>query len=331
MGRVIKDWSVVDFKNPEHFKKVVGAVNAFLHEPSNPTISKEKLEQFSVVDDLTEAQRKVVARFWQTEAFDMGYEKIYQIDDYIGQGLAGFTVEDVTAAIVFKKMQDFNKSETYQIAAGDAFVPFYTMSAGLAWTAQMIRQRQWVNIESNIAMLRNQGYHDRAQDFYDGLTIAMTAASGQDIAWGGTTDDTQAQRDAYTANNAVVKIIRGTKDLGLGITPMSQFTAVVPLELVDRVAKALSSNQQEFDSSRKLTNYNIELVPTAMLRDASGDPITDQWYIVAPGRKLRGGIEEEFELTAFFDPSNRNQANYAFMSYGLTFGQSKQGTTLAIA
>ena len=323
-GRIISDWSKVDFHNPDSRLKMTGALNYFMREPDRKDSPIRKaLQHFTTKGDFPTEILQILEKFHEVPAYDMGYEQIFDIRDFSGTNESGFKILDVLSALTFSKIKTGEKAKVYQAEGSAVDVSFDMYGGGLNWDRKLIDDKQYWALEDNAVEFRNKAYYSRAYNFY---ALVDAVSSGENITWQAVTptsvattnENYNAIRDINTINAAVLQIISDLKDVGLGLTANSTFVLLCPIALKSRIQRALSLLQQPVVGSGQHLAFNVQPLYTTMLSSSS------VYYIIYPKAKMKGGyrmdltIFDQFDITAYVDTM------VGWMRYGGAIGNVNQ-------
>ena len=331
-GRIIADWSKVDFKDRTSRAKVVGALQYFMRQPGDKNSPIHKaLQAFATKGDFPTEILQVLEKFHAIADYDLGYESIFDIKDFTGTNQSGFRILNVAHGLTFGKVLTGEKAKVYKMSGEAPEVLFDMYGGGLMWDRKLIDDAQYWTLEDNAIAFRNAAYYSRAVNFY--ALIEAVAGSGNAQSWAavtpasvGTTDkDYDAIRDINTINAACLAILADLKDLGVNANANSQFILIAPVALKSRVLRALSLLQQAFAGSGSHLAFNITPMFTLMFTSNS------YYYVIFPKAKMKGGyrmdltIFDQFDITAYADTM------VGWMRYGGAIGDVDQVARCAIS
>lgn len=314
-GKIIKDWSKVDFRNPEHVKKWAGAMQHFMRVPEKDPRVRAALQQFTTKGDFPDEILQVLEKVHATPNWDIGYESIFDIRDFTSTNQSGFDILDVSSGLTFAKVPIGDKIKIYKMEGAKTSVTFDRYGGGLNWDRIWFDDRQYWQVEDTAIEFRNKAYQNRADNFY-ALIDAVT--TDQNLAWQGVSADSTVTRDVKTLNKAALEILTDLKDSGYGISVNSELVILAPLALKPRIEAALTAlNQAVAGSSRQVT-YNFRAVYTLMLDSAT------VFYVCLPGKKNKGGYRMDLTLFNLFDPLAYADTVAGWMRYGGAIGDVEQ-------
>ncbi len=305
-GKVIRDWSQVDFKNPTDRKKLVGALQHFMRMPDKADSPVRKaIQAYATKGDFPDEVLQILEKYHATPDYDLGYEQIFDIRSFQGTNESGFKILDVESGLSFKKVKTGGKAQVYKMSGTEAEVTFDLYGGGLNWDRVLIDDRQFWTLEDNAIAFRNKAFESRASSFY----ALIEAVTGKDVSWATATPtslssgdrDYDAIRDVNTINTACLEILEALKDKGLGVSSTSQFVVLAPVALKARVERALKMLQQPFVGSGEFLNFSVRPIYSLMLSNNTN------YYVILPKKKMKGGyrmdltIYDQFDITAYAD------------------------------
>jgi len=342
-GRIISDWGLVEkaggIDNPKVRNMIRGALNRFLVEPETApfraaaqafsstgdiNVARSAMQAFGTSSDFSTSVLEVIDKYHQTLYFDTAYEQVFNMLDMRNSNRNGFDIQDVISGLTFNKVPEGMKAKIYKMSGAKVSVTLDMYGAGLGWSRRLFDDREYWTIEDNAIQFRNKAYESKAQDFYD--LIDATAAT-YDLIWQAVTgaipntnENYVPIRDINTINQACENILTRCKDLGMGVTPASEFIILAPIQLIGRIKRAIGMVQQPFASSTTQLNYTVRPVYTMMLSSST------EYYVIYPRNKIKGA--NRMDLTVFSDFDIEAYADIAvgWQRYGGAIGQIKQLT-----
>lgn len=314
-GKIIKDWGKVDFRNPEHVKKMAGAFQHFMRVPEKDPKIKAALQQFTTKGDFPTEILSVLEKFHATPNWDVGFESVFDIRDFTGTNQSGFDILDVSSGLTFAKVPVGDKIKIYKMEGAKTSVTFDRYGGGLNWDRTWFDDRQYWQIEDTAIEFRNKAYQYRASCFY---ALIDAISSAQNLAWQGSSSDTQVVRDVATLNKAALEILTDLKDSGYGLSVNTQMVILAPLALKPRIEAALTALNQAVAGSSRQVSYNFKVVYTLMLSSAT------VYYVCVPGIKAKGGYRMDLTLFNMFDPLLYADTVAGWMRYGGAIGDIEQ-------
>ncbi len=343
-GSIVSDWGLFErmggLDNPAASSMVRGALNKYLLQPTtapfkaaaqafaatgDPVKAKSVLAQaFATSQDFPATVLEVLDKYHQLTYFDTGYEEVFQMMDMRSSERNGFDILDVDSGLTFSKINIGAKAKIFKMSGVKAHVLLNQYAAGLGWSRLLFDDKEYWTIEDNAIEFRNKAFSSKAQDFYDLIDGAPTT---YDLAWQAVTGNVQNTdkdyvpiRDINTINLACEQILLRLKDLGMGVTPASEFIILAPIQLIGRIKRAIGIVQQAFASSTAQLNYNVRPVYTMMLAE------TDEYYVIFPKKKLKAAIRQDLTVFSDFDIESYADIAVGWQRYGGAIGEDKQLT-----
>lgn len=321
-GKVISDWSKINFSDPASRKKLVGAMQHFMQLPDKKDGPVRKaIQAFTTKGDFPAEIMQVLEKYHAIPDYDLGYETIFDIRDFTNTNMSGFDLLDVADGLTFSLVKPGEKAKVYQMSGSKATVSFDMYGGGLNWDRRLIDDKQYWTLEDNAISFRNKAYQSRAANFY-----ALIEAITNTQAWSAVTpasvatsnENYNAIRDINTINAACLAILTAIKDKGYGVNANSMFFLLAPIALKSRIEQALRLTQQAVVGSGEYRNFNIQPIYTLMLTSNS------YYYVGIPKVKAKGGyrmdltIFDQFDITAYADTM------VGWMRYGGAIGDTNQ-------
>jgi len=346
-GNIVSDWGVVErmggIDNPDVSRFLRGSLNRFLAQPmtapfkaasqafaetGSATKAQSVLTQaFATSQDFPDTVLQVLDKYHQLTYFDTGFEQIFDMMDMRSSNRNGFDIMDVDSGLTFAEVPEGEKAKLYKFSGLKAHVTFAMYAAGLGWSRRLFDDKEYWTIEDNAIEFRNKAYSSRASNLY---YLLESAAATYNLAWQAVTgaipntnENYVPIRDINTINKACEEILLRLRDLGMGVTPASEFIILAPIQLIGRIRRALNMVQQPFAGSTTQLNYNVRPVYTLMLDE------TDVFYVIYPKKKLK--VADRMDLTVFsdFDIESYTDIAVGWMRYGGAVGELKQLTRCA--
>lgn len=340
-GNVVPDWAKFErmggIYNANTRNLLLGAVQAFMAEPVRyehafraassvfaQTGDRSKaMQAFANSGDFPDSVLEVMAKYQQTTYFDTGYEQVFNMLDFRAVPRNGFEILDVTDGLTFAKVLEGEKAKIYKFSGAKTQVTFDMYGGGLGWHRRLFDDREYWTLENNAIAFRNKAMSSKAQDFYD---LIDAVAATYDLTWQAVTpagvatsnENYNAIRDINTINKACENILTYTKDLGMGVTPASQFVILAPIQLRGRISQALGMVHQPFAGSVPLLTYGITVVYTLMLSSSS------KYYVILPKQKMLGATRMDLTVFSKFDPESYSDIAVGWQRYGGAIGEIKQ-------
>lgn len=323
LGKIIKNWNAVDFRNPDHLKKFVGAFQAFMQAPDNNLTLKNAIQQFSTKGDFPDEVLQILEKFHAQSDFDLGYEQIFDIRPFQGTTASGFDILSVTSGLTFSKVKPGGKAKVYKMSGAKTSVTFDLYGGGLQWDRTLMDDKKYWEMEDFAIEFRNKAYTERAANFY---ALVEAISSTLNITWqsptpstlANTTDGYTASRDANTIEAACLAILTALKNSGLSVNPNSEFVCLAPVALRPRIQAALTRLAQPVAGATKQQTYNVRPVYTMMLSSQSS------YYVCLPKRKAKGGYRMDLTLFNMFQILEYADLIAGWMRYGGAIGETNQ-------
>jgi len=341
-GNIISDWAAFEqmggIMNPNNRRFLRGALNSFLVQPTTAPFKAAAqafantgdvlaargalVQAFGSSQDFPTSVLEVLDRYHQTLYFDTGYEQIFDMKDMRSSNRNGFDIVDVESGLTFSKVPEGMKAKLYKMSGAKVSVTLDMYGGGLQWSRRLFDDREYWTIEDNAIEFRNKAYESKAQDFYD---LIEAVAATYDLAWQAvegaiptTNENYVPLRDIRTINKACENILIRLQDLGMGVTPNSEFVILAPIQLKTRLPRALGMVQQPFSSSTAQLAYNVRVVYTLMLTS------TTDYYVILPKNKIKGANRQDLTIFSSFDPEAYTDLAVGWQRYGGAIGEIKQ-------
>lgn len=334
-GQIVKDWSAFDQKNPDHQKKLIGALQHFLSEIPNANTGVNKLnamlQHYASTNDFPASVLDVIAKFHQTDDFDEGWQSLFKVIDFTGTKKSGWRISDVSDGLTFGVVPIGGKAKIYKMAGTVVDVVFDKYGGGLGWDRVLFDDEEYWTIEDNAIAFRNKYFADRATVFY-ALIEAITSA--QNLAWQAVTpalteataENYFAIRDINTINQACLEIFTDLKDTGISVGPNSQFGILAPLQLKSRLLRAMGVLNIGISNALPGVNWNVSApVFTGMFAT------TTVYYVFLPGQKNQAGLRKNLEVFNQFDPVSYSEVAVGWGRYKGAIGEVQQVQRCAIS
>lgn len=320
-GRIVADWSKVDFSNPEHLKRLTGAFQAFMKAPDRNPNLKAAIQQFATKGDFPAEVLQILEKYHAIPDYDLGYEKVFDIRDFSGTKESGLELLDVSSGLVFAKVPVGDKAKVYKMSGTKVPISFDTYGGALGWRKEFMDDGKYWTLEDNAIAFRNKAYSSRAAIFY----ALIEAVTGKDVAWQGAAGDATVDRDVATINKACEEILLALKDKGMGVNANSRLAIVTPIQLKARVNAALARLNQAVAGASKEIIYSVDPIHTLMLSSGS------YYYVVLPKGKMKGGYRQDLTLYNMFDILAYTETVAGWMRYGGGIGDTDQVRKCAVS
>lgn len=341
-SNIVSNWGYVEqmggLENPEARRMLRGALNNFLIQPTTPpfraaaqafastgdalSARSALIQAFGTSDDFPSSVLEVLDKYHQTAYFDTGYEEVFDMMDLRNSNRNGFNIMDVESGLTFAKVPEGMKAKLYKMSGEKTSVTLDMYGAGLGWSRRLFDDREYWTIEDNAVQFRNEAYSSKAQDFYD---LIDAVAATYDLDWQAvegaipnTNENWVPLRDIGTINQACENILIRLKDLGMGITPTSEFIILAPIQLKSRITRALGMVQQPFAGSTTQLYYNVRPVYSLMLSSST------EYYVILPKNKIKGANRMDLTILSDFDIESYADIAVGWQRYGGAIGETKQ-------
>lgn len=322
-GQIISDWDSVDMSDPKSRAQVVGALTHMVraHE-ENPDISVA-LQHYGTTGDFPTSIIPLLDKYRLQTSFDQGWKRVFRERDFRASQRNGFELLDVEDGLSFEEVPVGEKAKLYKMSGSKVQVYFVRYAAGLQWDRGLIDDREYWTLEDNAFAFRNKAGAYKAQVHYD-LIDAITSA--QNLAWQApfpstlpnTNENYGAVRDIRTINQACVEIIVDLADKGLGVNSGTNFILLAPIQLRDRITRALGLLNVGISSGQRGVQYNVTPVYTTMLAS------TSVYYVCAPGIKAISGRRMDLTVYERFDEMTYSDIAVGWMRFGAAIGDVEQ-------
>lgn len=330
-GRILEDWSKVNWQSPQDFAKVIGAVNHFFSQPAKPEVRaaiKRGVQHFATKGDFPAEVLALLEKVHLTTDYDVAYEQLFDIRDFTNTNASGFELLDVTSGLAFEEVPVGQKAKVFGMSGSKVSVTFALYGGALGWHKTLFDDAQYWSLEDNTIAFRNVAYAQRAQSFYN---LIDAVPSSQNVTWQtginsnvpNTSEAYLPMRDAATINAACLAILKGNRNLGTGVTPTTEIFLLVPLDLQPRISMALTWLQQAYQGSPGLVKYRVTPIYTLMLAS------TTTYYAILPKRKLKGGYRMDLTMMSQTDILSYGETVAGWMRYGGAIGDIGQIRRLA--
>lgn len=331
-GKIIADWSKIKFADMSNGHrtivaqdrvKLVGALQHFMRLPdAKDSPIRKAIQAFATKGDFPAEILQVLEKYHATPDYDLGYEQIFDIRDFMGTNASGFSILNVESGLTFAKVLPGEKAKVFKMSGTKADVTFDLYGGGLNWDRTLIDDQQYWTLEDNAIAFRNKAYSSRAANFY----ALIEAVTGKDQAWVAaapsslSTSDAvyNANRDANTINAACLAILTALKDSGMGVNANSQFVVLAPIALKPRIEQALKLLLQAVVGSQANISFTVRPIYTLMLSSNS------YYYVILPKAKMKGGYRMDLTIFDQFDILAYADTMAGWMRYGGAIGDTDQ-------
>lgn len=346
---LLANWNKYDHSDPEHRKQLLAALQFFAALPnkfvpealkSSKRFTKRhtliqatqyfqaangrmptpiELQAFTTPGDFPAPIIDVIQKFHAVMNYDTGYEQIFDIHNAETSKKPGFSISNVSSGMTFSQILPGEKLQVKNMSGDRVFVYYHYYGGALGWHKQLFDDEEWWLIEDNAIEFTNKGYYERARVFYALLEAAMNAKTCITLADLGCDDCTEYyQSVACAINQAATAILTAVQNKGYGVSPMTEFIVLTPLQHMGAVRKALNITLQSYAGSPKQVNYNFRSVVTMML------PTTTRIGVILPKIRLKGGYRMDLTVFNSFDMLSYTAAAAGWMRYGGAVGDLDQ-------
>ena len=340
-GQIVSDWRLFErmggIDSPQARKLVRGSLNHFLNLPNTApfkaasqafaetgsrTAARGAVQAFATSGDFPTSVIEVMDKYHQLLYFDTGYTDIFDMMDMRQSNRNSFDILDVISGLTFAKVPEGMKAKLYKMSGEKASVSLDMYGAGLGWSRRLFDDKEYWTIEDNAVEFLNKAGESKAQDFYD---LIEAVAATYDVAWHAiegaipnTNENYVPLRDISTINTACEEILLRLQDLGMSVTPNSEFIILAPIQLKNRLPRALGMVQQPFSSSTKQITYNVRVIYTLMLTS------TTDYYVILPKNKIKGANRMDLTIFSDFDIEAYTDIAVGWQRYGGAIGNISQ-------
>jgi len=341
-GKIVSDWGLFEKMGGMHnlgaMSMLRGAMNKFCLEPETPPFRaaaqafsstgdpnaarNSLIQAFATSQDFPASVLEVLDKYHQSLYFDNGWEEAFKMIDLRGTNRDSFDILDVISGLRFNLTPEGMKAKIYKMSGAKVNVTLDMYSAGLGWSRRLFMNKEYWTIEDNAFEFRNKAKESKAQDHYDLIEAIPTTYDLAYQAVTGAVPNTNENyvpiRDINTINKACENILIRLQDLGMSVSPKSEFLIVSPIQNVGRIKRALGMVQQPFSSSTKQVNYNVRPVYTLMFSN------TSDYYVILPKNKIQSANRMDLTIFSDFDIEAFTEIAVGWQWYGGAIGEEKQ-------
>lgn len=345
----MKNWNSVDWRNPEHVRKVFGAVQHYMTKEEKSmmassgdltsevdTISAALREKFGGraqnfgADQFPDAVLEIIRTFQQTPSTAGNWTEFFDIVDFTGSNKNGFSIFDIALGLAFSEVPIGQKIKLYSFEGEKTSVSFQRFGGGMGWDRVLFDDREFLTLDMIAREFTLKALNHKNTLAFSLLNSMGTGAayngSVQNISWHAvvpsgvatTNENYNAIRDMETISQAAATLIDQLKGKGYGVTETTQLTLMFPVELRSRILRALGVLNAGISGPFQSVQWNIRPVMTTDLT------VKTEWLMGLPGKKNLWG--NRMNLTVFnqFDPSSYSDAAYGWMRYAGAIGDFDQ-------
>lgn len=328
-GRIISDWSQVDLKSQSGRELFMGAMNHFLKTPDRAEV-RMALQHFTLSGDFPAEVTQILEKYHLTPSFDEGWQQIFDVRDFTGTKATGFDILDVQSGLTFNHVKPGERIKIYKMSGDKVTVGFDMYGGALGWHRTWFDDNTYWLVEDTAIEFQNKAFQKRAQIFY---SLIDAIPSGQNLAWqdpfpaglANTDPNYGAVRDYRTINKACENILLAVKDKGYGVGDAAQFRILAPIQLKDRITRALGVANWGLSQGFPGVQYNVTPQYSMMLS------ASDKYYVCLPKLKCKAGIRQNMTMFGEFDIMTYTDKAAAYMRFGGAIGDIEQFQRCATA
>lgn len=323
MPKIVQDWSRINVEDPTHRKKLFGA---FQHFCAKSVEASMQLQHGTTGSDFPTSVLPVLDRYREEVAWDDAWRRVFRVVDATNWNRNGFTIRNVGNGLTFRETPIGAKAEIYKHAGEEVEVTFKMYSGGLGWHRTLFDDQDWLTIEDNGVAFRNKWFKNMADIAYAMIEAVPTTYADQALAWQEAANDNIANtnenylplRDMATISEACIQIIDDLEDSGLSVGTKSQFVLLYPMQLHDRIRRAMGVMNSGISGQMQGVDFNVTPVMTHMLS------ATDKYYVCLPGQKSIWANRMNLTIFDKFDPESYSDIAVGWGRFGGAIGEAKQ-------
>ncbi len=327
-GKVIRDWDTIDFSQASQRQQFIGAVSHFLGIPGSDEVvkaitSRAAIQHYTMTGDFPTEVNEIIDRFHLTPVADEQWRTLFDVRDYTNTKATGFRLMNVGTGLTFRKLKDTEEIEVKKISGAEVEVLFDRYGGALGWTRTWFDDARWWDLEDTLTEFRNQAFDSRASIYW---ALIEAIGSGQNVAWqnpvpaslANTDANYTAVRDAETINKACETIILALEGLGMGVDVSTSLVLTAPLQLKQRILRAMGLANAGLSGNLQGVNYNVTVQFTTKFAT------TTQYYVCVPKLKNKAGIRMELSLFGAFHNLSYSEDLAGYMRHGGAIGAVAQ-------
>ncbi len=322
MGKIFNDEFVKAFDpdNPEHLLQAMGAINYYLGQEGQ--LVKAAVQEYSTNYGATPTTlAEVIAKFHQMPETDLGWTSVFDVVDLRLARTDSFEIRDIQSGIAFEKYIPGEAIDIRDLRGERTSVFLERYGAAVGFDRQWFHHQKFWAIEEVVQDFLAKEAKKKAQYHYDLLSAAR---ADSDVAWQGSSGQSNAERDAQTIDAACQSIITELEDLGMDADVTSQFVIITPIQLLHRLNNAIKLNV-EGDSSMQVYSNIKAIVPTTKLKTQDLNASDSSHFMVAlPGRKIKSGISQDLKIEEEIDILRNAVVMAGNTYYGAAVGETGQ-------
>jgi len=307
----------------------MAAVQRFAGASEKPEI-RAAMQYFASTGDFPTSVLPLLKTFQLTNAFDMAWQSVFQVVDMTASQRNGFDIVDIEDGLSFNEVPEGDKAHIYKMGGAKESVTFVMYGAGLGWHRQLFDDREYWTIENNAVTFRNKWFYKKSQVAY---ALIDAISSSYNLAWqavtpasfANTNENYDAIRDANTISKACETIYLAVADKGYGVNVNSPFQILAPIQLRNRITRALGVLNAGISGAQKAVQWNVSPAYTAMLSSSS------VYYVALPGQKTIWAERMPLTVLDKFDVVSYSDIAVGWGRYGGAIGDSAQFQRCAIA
>lgn len=322
-GRIISDWGLVNLDNGNGRAQFRQAVDHFMNAREADANVAASLQHFALDGDFPANIKQVIEKIHMIPNYDETWREIFDVRDFTGSKVSGFEMLDVESGLTFALLKPGEKVELFKMSGAKTSVSFDLYGGGLGWQRTWFDDTQYWTIEDTLMEFVNKAYLKRSQIFY---SLIDAVSSAQDITWqtplpsglAATDPNYVAVRDYRTINKACETILLALKDKGWGVTEATNFVILAPIQLKERIQRALGVANMGLSANFQGIQYNVTVRYTMMLS------ATDKYYVILPKQRNKAGIRMNLQTFGAFDEMAYVDRLAGYMRFGGAIGEEKQ-------
>lgn len=301
--------------NRESAAAILGAIQNFMQRPARLAEAYRRLSvaELTTSDDFPAKVVDVAKMIQLTPSdIDLTYEQVFDIADFTNSNKSGFKVLKATSGLAFKKVMPGERLDVYKFEGEDYEVTFDDYGGAIGFLNRWFEDEDFVTIENVAKEFRARYYQKKAQ-FFIGLIEAI--AAGANVAYQGTSGDTQVTRDILTINAVIEKLIELTAGTGQ-VNDSTEFIIYAPMRLKGRILRALDTTWHAAkDSVTSEVVFSVKPLFSPNFTD------TTKFYGVVPKFMLSGGNRKDLTTPTQPDILANAQLVAGWGRYGGAVGQ----------
>lgn len=325
-GKIISDWTSLTpeaLQNPVTRGHFVGALNHFMAQRENDAQIVQALNHFALDGDFPANLKTLIEKVHMVPNYDETWRDIFDVRDFTGTNASGFEMMDIESGLTFKQVKPGEKVELYKMSGSKVTIGFDLYGGGIGWQRTWFDDCQYWQMEDTMMEFTNKAYLRRSEIFY---SLIDAVSSAQNLAWQtplpsglpATDPNYVAVRDYRTINKACENILLALKDKGWGITDSTNFVILAPIQLKERLNRAMGVANSGISANFQGIQYNVTLKYTMMLT------ATDKYYVILPKFRNKIGLRMNLQMFGAFDEMAYVDRMVAYMRFGGAIGDEDQ-------